>query len=417
MREAPQDWPVVVVGAGAAGLLAALFAARGGAPVLLVETRPKPGAKIRVSGGGRCNVMPSAMSLDDYATSGSRNTLRNILFSWPLADVRRFFEHELAIPMKTEATGKVFPVSEEPLEIVDALLDACARAGVTLTGSFRVAQIVRTHGVRGPCFEVEAADGRRVLAQRLVLATGGLSLPKTGSDGAGLDFAQRLGIATLPTYPALVPLVTSDARWTALAGISVRAQLRAVRGDRVVGESERELLFTHRGFSGPVVLDMSRHVTAPDAAGLRLLVRWGGVREPSWEDALRASSKRLVSTVLSERLPERLADALRAAADVKRERREHELQRAERLRLLSMLNAFVLPVGASEGYAKAEVTAGGIALSEIHARTLECRAAPGLFACGEILDVVGRIGGFNFLWAWTSGRRAGESAAASLRAE
>ena len=415
MSEAPQDWPVVVVGAGAAGLLAALFAARAGARVLLVETRPRPGAKIRVSGGGRCNVLPSAMSLDDYATSGSRNTLRNILLSWPLADVRHFFESELGIPMKTEVTGKVFPVSEQPLDVVDALLGACAHAGVTLAGAFRVTSIVRTNDVRGACFEIAAADGRRVRAQRLVLATGGLSLPKTGSDGAGLHFAQALGVATVPTYPALVPLLTRDARWTALSGVSVRAHLRAVREGRIVGESERELLFTHRGFSGPVVLDMSRHVTAPDAAGLRLLVRWGAVTHPYWEDALRASSKRLVSTVMSERLPERLSNALLAAADVPRERREHELQRAERQRLLAMLDAFVLPVDGNEGYAKAEVTAGGIALAEVHSRTLECRAAPGLFACGEILDVVGRIGGFNFLWAWTSGRRAGEGAAASLR--
>ncbi len=416
MSDAPDEWPIVVVGAGAAGLLAALFAARAGARVMLLETRPRPGAKIRVSGGGRCNVLPSAMTLDDYYSSGSRNTLRNILFSWPLADVRHFFEAELGIPMKTEATGKVFPVSENPLDVVDALLDACARAGVTLTGSFRVTRIARTGGERGASFEVEEAGGRRVLAQRLVLATGGLSLPKTGSDGAGLRFAEALGVATLPTYPALVPLRTDDARWTALSGVSVRARLRALHGDRSVGESERELLFTHRGFSGPVVLDMSRHVTAPDAAGRRLLVHWGGVAS-NWEDALRASSKRLVSTVLAERLPERLADALLAAADVPHERREHELQRAERQRLLATLGAFELPVDGNEGYAKAEVTAGGIALSAIRSRTLECSAAPGLFVCGEILDVVGRIGGFNFLWAWSSGRRAGEAAAASLRAQ
>ncbi|MCX5737892.1 MAG: FAD-dependent oxidoreductase [Proteobacteria bacterium] len=209
MSEMQQQWPVVVVGAGAAGLLAALHAARAGVRVLLVETRPKPGAKIRVSGGGRCNVLPSTMSLDDYATSGSRNTLRNILLGWPLAEVRRFFESELGIPMKTEATGKVFPVSEQPLDVVDALLRACARAGVTLTGAFRVTQIVRTNDARGACFDIEASGGRRVRAQRVVLATGGLSLPKTGSDGAGLRFAELLGVATVPTYPALVPLTTS----------------------------------------------------------------------------------------------------------------------------------------------------------------------------------------------------------------
>src|SRR5262245_48048733 len=200
-----EPWPVVVAGAGAAGMAAALFAGREGARVLLLETRPRPGAKIRVSGGGRCNVLPSEVALDDFHTSGSRHTLRNILFSWPLAPVREFFERDLGVPLRIEPTGKMFPVSERPLDVVEALLRECASAGVVLEGSFPVAEIRRcTSGTAR--FEILAADGRRVLAHRVVLATGGLSLPKTGSDGRGLEMARALGLAVVPTYPALVPL-------------------------------------------------------------------------------------------------------------------------------------------------------------------------------------------------------------------
>lgn len=406
-------WPVVVVGCGAAGMLAALFAARAGAGVLLLETRAKPGAKIRVSGGGRCNVLPSALTLEDYHTSGSRHVLRNILMSWPLDSVREFFETDLQVPLKIESTGKVFPVSEQPLDVVDALLDRLARAGVQLAAGVRVAGLERSRNGGGVRFELPAHGGRRVLARRVILATGGLSLPKTGSDGEGLAMACRLGVEMVPTSPALVPLLTADGRWKKLAGVAVPARIRAVRGERRIDEREREFLFTHRGFSGPVVLDMSRHVTAgaPGAAAVRLLVRWAGGEAGTWENALRASGKRQITNVLRERLPERLAEELAAFAGVAPGRREHELTRSERQHLLQALDAFELPADGNEGYGTAEVTAGGVAMGAIDARTLECRAVPGLHVCGEILDVTGRIGGYNFLWAWVSGRRAGEAAA------
>jgi len=411
---ARHPWPVVVVGCGAAGMLAALFAARAGVEVLLLETRPKPGAKIRVSGGGRCNVLPSLMTLDDYHSSGSRNALRNILLSWPLSAVRDFFESDLHIPLKTEPTGKVFPQSEQPLDVVEALLDRLARAGAKLAAGVRLTRIDRVDGEHGTRFDLVTAEGRIVHAARVILATGGMSLPKTGSDGAGLAMARRLGVATVATSPALVPLLTAEPRWKRLAGVALPARIRAVQGEHCVDEREREFLFTHRGFSGPVVLDMSRHVTAvpaADAPAARLLVRWGGGDAGSWEAALRSSGKRLITTVLRDRLPERLAEELVAIAAVPAARREHELTRAERRQLLQALDAFELPAHGNEGYATAEVTAGGVALEAIEPRTLECRAVPGLHVCGEIVDVVGRIGGYNFLWAWVSGRRAGEAAA------
>lgn len=410
---ARHPWPVVVVGCGAAGMLAALFAARAGAEVLLLETRAKPGAKIRVSGGGRCNVLPSAMTLDDYSTSGSRNKLRNILLSWPLSGVHAFFEGDLQIPLKVEPTGKVFPVSEQPLDVVEALLDRLARAGAKLAAGVRLVRIDPMEDAQGTRFQLVTAEGRAAHARRVILATGGMSLPKTGSDGAGLAMAKRLGVATVPTAPALVPLITADARWKKLAGIALPARVRAMQGEHCIDEREREFLFTHRGFSGPVVLDMSRHltVTSPGAPAVQLRVRWGGGDAGIWEGALRAAGKRLITTVLRERLPERLAEELVACAGIPAGRREHELTRPERLRILKFLDAFELPAHGNEGYATAEVTAGGVALGAIDSRSLECRAVPGLHVCGEIVDVVGRIGGYNFLWAWVSGRRAGEAAA------
>jgi predicted Rossmann fold flavoprotein len=406
-----ENWPVVVVGAGAAGLLAALFAARAGARVLVLETRPRPGAKIRVSGGGRCNVLPVATTLDDFHTSGSRHALRNVLFSWPLADVREFFERDLGVPLKAEPTGKLFPVSERPLDIVEALLAACARAGAVLVCGARVTSLARSADTS---FDLRTEGGDAYSCQRLVLATGGLSLPKSGSDGGGLALARALGCAAAPTYPALVPLTTSEPRWTALAGVSLPVQLQARRGDRAVETREREFLFTHRGFSGPVVLDMSRHVTAPESGGVRLVARWGGAAAPDWDVALRPAGKRLVATLLREHFPDRLADTFLDVAEVPRDRRESDLTRDERRRLATILGAYDLPIRGDEGYATAEVTAGGVALTEVSPRTLESRTVPHLYFCGEMLDVVGRIGGHNFLWAWVSGRRAGVSAAASL---
>jgi len=399
----------VIVGAGAAGLMAAIAAGRAGARVLLLETRPHPGAKLRVSGGGRCNVLPADMSLDDFHTGGSRHALRNILFSWPLASVRAFFEKDLGVPLQAESTGKLFPVSGKAQDVLQALLRESSRAGVTLQGG---AQVVDVHRESAPAgFELALADGRRVRARRLVLASGGLSLPKTGSDGHGLVLAQRLGVPTVPTYPALVPLRSAAARWQALAGLSVRATLRAVCSSRPQDEREGDFLFTHRGFSGPVVLDMSRHLTDPARTGSQLRVRWGGSAAPDWETALRPAGNRQVATLLAAHFPARLAAAFLEAAHVPSDRRESDLARDERRALVEVLCDFPLPVAGNEGYATAEVTGGGVPLDAVDPKTLEARAVPGLHLCGEMLDAIGRIGGYNFLWAWVTGQRAGQAAA------
>ncbi len=407
-------WPVAVVGAGAAGLLAALFAGRAGAQVLLCETRPKPGAKIRVSGGGRCNVLPSQSELDDFFTHGSRNALRNLFASWPLAQVREFFERDLGVALKVEETGKVFPVSDDPREIVDGLLNACAAAGVRLRAGERVVAVRRVDGPAAARFELEFDGGAVVRARSVILATGGLSLPKTGSDGFGFEVARNLGLRVEATYPALVPLLAADAGWGELAGVSLRVELRARAGDKLLGSSAGDFLFTHRGFSGPAALDISRFLAAPNSESVRLEAAWLTFDAAEWERRLSGGGVRAVGGALRELLPRRLVTRLTELASVPVERRLAELTREERKRLVNALAACPLAIAGDEGYRTAEVTAGGVALDEVATKTLESRTIAGLYFAGEVLDVVGRIGGFNFLWAWVSGRKAGMAAASAV---
>jgi hypothetical protein len=409
-------WPAIVIGAGAAGLTAAIFAGRGGVPVLILETRPKPGAKIRISGGGRCNVLPSKVELDDFHTSGSRNRMRNVLFAWPLEEVHAFFEKELDVALKVEPTGKVFPRSDDSRDVVAALLRECTRAGVTLRSSFRVSTLQRVQQDREFLFRLGDDGGETLHCRRVVLASGGLSLPKTGSDGLGMEIAKSLGHRLAPPYPALVPLLCGDASWHELAGLAVRARLTASRGGQILEQREGDLLFTQRGFSGPVVLDMSHHVAKPGSEDVQLLVRWGtGV--PDWDALLREGGGATLGALLRRRMPRRLAVQLLRQASVDRHQRASELSRELRLRLVAVLGSFVLPVSGSEGYRTAEVTGGGVPLEEVVTASLESRSVPGLYFCGEILDVTGRLGGYNFLWAWVSGRKVGVALAAAHAGE
>jgi predicted flavoprotein YhiN len=421
--------PLVVVGTGAAGMLASIFAGNGGVPVLALETRRAPGAKIRVSGGGRCNVLPSVMTLDDYATSGSIKAMRNVLMSWPLAAVQQFFQHDLGVALKIESTGKMFPVSDRSKDVVDALLAAMYSAKVTLRGDARVTSLVRD----SDGFTLTLEGGESIRAARVVLSGGGLSMPKTGSDGGTWAMARKLGHTVLPTYPALVPLLTDDQRWHELAGLSltkivVEAHVRALGSSpasapspahvrapnapaagahtafKSISRHTDDFLFTHSGFSGPSILDVSRHFTQPQPAD-QLTANWAP--EVDWEAMLVSPQKRSVATLVREHMPRRLADTLLTAAEIPLEQTTSDFSRDARKRLVTLLTQCPLTVTGSEGYKTAEVTAGGIPLDEVSLKTLESRKVPGLYICGEMLDVKGRIGGFNFLWAWVTGRRVG----------
>ena len=425
--------PIVVVGAGAAGLLAAVSAAGAGIRVLLLERTRDGGRKILLSGGGRCNILPSTADPARFVTDSSPNTLRKLLLSWPLAEQRRFFEEEAGIPLALEPeTGKLFPASNRARDVRDRLL-ALARArgveiryGATVTGieppttpdalwAIRLAPDDTSSGIGEPAIRLAPSDELRTAA--VVLATGGLSMPGTGSDGAGLTLAQRLGHTVHTPYPALTPLTATGAPHTALAGVSTVVSLRAPLGAGRAATAHGGFLFTHRGYSGPAVLDLSHLAVRSRLLGSRrqpLLVQWTELDAPAWDELLRTGAGTSAS-LLRRHLPERLASTLAAEAGVEPGRRAPQLRRDERLRLVERLTRYPLPWTGDEGYAKAEVTGGGVSLAEVDPRTLESRHHPGLFLCGEMLDAFGPIGGHNFQWAWATGRAAGLGAAAKAR--
>jgi predicted Rossmann fold flavoprotein len=410
---AENDLPIVIVGAGAAGLLAAIFSTQSSRRVLLLERTRDGGRKILVSGGGRCNVLPSAVDPGRFFTDSSPNTLRKILSSWPLSEQRRFFEEEAGIPLSLEPeTGKLFPVSNSSREVRDRLIALARRRGAEV----RFETVVT--GLEPPAGEepwkVRLADGQAIPAVAVVVATGGLSLPGTGSDGAGFEIVRRLGHTVHPTYPALTPLTLDPPRYASLAGISRTVTLRAP-GQKRTFMTRDGFLFTHRGYSGPAVLDLSHLAVRSRLAGgppQPIFVQWTEMDAEEWDRLLREGSG-TVAGLLRRHLPERLAEALLADAEVDGARGLAQLRREERRRLVTALADHPLPWTGDEGYRKAEVTGGGVTLSEIDPRTLESRLRPGLFLCGEILDAFGPIGGYNFLWAWATGRSAGLGAANS----
>jgi predicted Rossmann fold flavoprotein len=402
--------PVVVVGGGAAGVMAALHAAEGGADVLLLERTPDGGRKILISGGGRCNVLPSKLDPTRYVTASSPHTLRKILLSWPLAEQRSFFEETLGIELSLEEeTGKLFPVSGRAREVRDTLFAAAAERGARLRFEAKVTALRPA----GAGWSLELEGGERLAAAAVILATGGLSVPATGSDGIGLRLVRALGHTVHPTYPALTPLTATPPVHAGLAGVSLEVAIEAplARGSFT---TRGGFLFTHRGYSGPSVLDVS-HLAVLSAmeGGERqpLLVRWTELDAAGWDSLLREGGAGTVGGALRRRLPSRLAEQLLREAEVETDRTLAELRREERARLVEALARYPLPWTGDEGYKKAEVTGGGVALGEVDPRTLESRLHRGLFLCGEILDAFGPIGGYNFLWGWATGRAAGRAAA------
>ena len=398
---------IVVVGAGAAGVLAAIHAAQGGAETVLLERTADGGRKILISGGGRCNILPARLDESRFVTDSSPHTLRQIIRAWPLPQQIAFFERELGLALVEEtATGKLFPVSNRARDVRDGLLALAARHGV----QFRPGAAVTDAAPIAAGWQVSLASGA-IHADALILATGGLSVPQTGSDGRGLQIAQRLGHTLHPTYAALTPLTADPAPFGHLSGVSLPVTVAARDGERSATASGG-FLFTHRGYSGPTVLDVSHvAVRAASAGAAQIRVNWTGLDEAAWVEALRPDGTRNVAGVLRERLPDRLALALLAAASVEPGRPLAQLRRDERVRLIETLARGLLPWTGHEGYKKAEVTGGGVSLAEIHPRTMESRRHPGLYLCGEMLDAFGPIGGYNFLWAWVTGRAAGRAAA------
>ncbi len=401
------------MGAGAAGTMAAIFAASSGADTRLLERTKDGGRKILISGGGRCNILPVEVDESRFVTDSLPHTLRHMVRSWPLGEQIAFFEGELQLPLVEEReSAKLFPHSQRAREVRDKLFACARRKGVQILTDTLVTGLVP----RGAGWIVERHAGDPLEADAVILATGGLSVPQTGSDGRGLEMARHLGHAIQPTYAALTPLLSKGIReslFEGLSGVSLRVTITA-RSNGRSAEATGGFLFTHEGFSGPAVLDVS-HVAVRSLSDAEepaaIAVRWSALGDLDWEEALRPKASRTVLAAVGAALPHRLAEALVLAAGIEAGRQLSQLTRAERLRLVELLVRTPLAWTGHEGYKKAEVTGGGVGLGEIDPRTMESRRHKGLFLCGEMLDAFGPIGGYNFLWAWATGRAAGIGAA------
>jgi predicted Rossmann fold flavoprotein len=392
--------------------MAAIFAAASGAQTTLLERTADGGRKILISGGGRCNILPARLDESRFVTDSSRNTLHKIVRSWPLAEQRAFFENELGLKLVEETeSSKLFPESNRARDVRDGLLVHATQRGARIVMNTRVTDIVSIDNGR---WRVERDGDTPLECDAVIVATGGLSVPNTGSDGTGLSILRKLGHTMHPTYAALTPVTAEPAPFAELSGVSLTVRITATSAERNA-TATGGFLFTHRGYSGPSVLDVSHVVvrstndhTNPPAC---MSVCWSELGDAEWEVALRASGTRTVAGAVRTAMPDRLASALIAAAGVEPTRMLAELKRDERRALIDTLVRGDLPWTGNEGYKKAEVTGGGLSLAEIDPRTMESRRHQGLFVCGESLDAFGPIGGYNFLWAWATGRAAGRGAA------
>jgi hypothetical protein len=386
-------WDVVVIGAGASGLMCAATAGARGRRVLVLDHAPQPGAKILVSGGGRCNFTNREVTAEHYLSANPR-FCTSALARYPPRRFLELLEHR-GIRWHEREDGQLF-LEGSARQIVEMLREACARAGARIEPGRRIGQVAR--GADG--FAVETGGGT-VRATALVVATGGLSYAKLGASDFGFELARRFGLAVVQPHPALVPFVFSRADrdiYAGLAGISLDAAL-SCSGSTFAGK----IIFTHRGLSGPAALQASLRWQPGEPLVVDLLPGTDILGELLSRRGSRAEPKSL----LAQRLPRRLAaircERLGAAGPLNRipERVLRELAGG--------LHAWTILPGGTEGYDTAEVTAGGVDTAELSSKTMEARRVPGLYFVGEVVDVTGALGGYNLHWAWASGHAAGET--------
>ena len=402
---ADNAWDAIVVGAGAAGMMCAAVAGQRGARVLLVDHAEKLAEKIRISGGGRCNFTNLHTGPENFL-SANPQFCRSALVRYTPADfialVRR---HGIGFHEKHK--GQLF-CDRSSAQIVDMLRAECAAGGVRWAMPCRVERI----GRRGALFEVATSQGTRT-ARRVVIATGGLSIPKLGATDFGHRVAREFGLRTVPTAPALVPLTFDAGDWrpfAPLAGIALEVEVRCGRG-----RFAEDLLFTHRGLSGPAILQISSYWNPGDSLAIDLVPALSGDALARALIERKSDSRQHLANALTAFLPRRLADGWLAVQELRGDQRLAQTTDRALRALADSLHRWSLVPSGSEGYRKAEVTRGGVDTGELSQTTLEAARVPGLHFIGEVVDVTGWLGGYNFQWAWASGFAAGQAIASRRR--
>ena len=390
---------VLVIGAGAAGLMCAAEAGKRGRRVLVVDHARKPAEKIRISGGGRCNFTNLYASPEYYLSQNPRYCV-SALARYTAQDFIALVE-QYGIAYHEKVLGQLF-CNGSSQEIISMLLEECRRAGAEIRLQTTVEQVSKPDGE----FHVKTNAGE-VICESLVVASGGLSIPKMGASGLGYWIARQFGLNIVPTQPALVPFTLTETQmqpWQGLSGVSLQAEVQCGRQSFRGG-----LLFTHRGFSGPAMLQISSYWQPAQALCFNLAP--GQDITVLLKEAKAANSRQEPATLLGAVLPKRLAQRIT----------EQHLPESNGFRLADLPDRQLEQLGhavhswqfvphGTEGYRTAEVTLGGVDTTELSSKTMESRKVPGLFFIGEVVDVTGHLGGFNFQWAWASGYVAGQYA-------
>jgi predicted Rossmann fold flavoprotein len=414
-------WDAIIIGGGAAGLWAAGTAASRNKRVLVLEKNNKAGVKILMSGGTRCNIThhcDSRKIADAFGRNG--RVLLSALSRLSPADVVREFESE-GVETKVEETGKVFPVSDHAIDVRDAVVRRLARHGAELMTGTAV-EVVRPSAT-GVGFDVIASSTTERLelwSETVLITTGGLSYSGCGTTGDGYPWVQAMGHTITPLRPALTPLTSNESWVHELSGLTlddIHVTARVFGEDRKLMKQEREgsrggFLWTHFGCSGPTAMNVSRclsDLVLQQSAELAIDLLPDMSRDAceQWLIAAGKESNRVISNVLSQRIPRRLAIALLNRVGAVSDPHMAELPKKTRSAVVENLKQCLIPISGTRGYPKAEVTAGGVALSEVNFQDMQSRKQPGLYLAGEILDLDGPIGGYNFQAAWSTGHAAG----------
>ena len=406
------DSPVVVIGGGAAGMMAALSARRAGARVILVEPNEKLGRKLYITGKGRCNLTNNTTP-EGVLRHVPRNGrfLYSAVTRFPPAAVMEYFE-TLGVPLKTERGGRVFPCSDRAADVIDALFFALKKAGVTLLRDRATALEIQEGRVTGVVLEVQT-----LAAGAVILATGGLSYPATGSTGDGYRLAQQAGHTIVEPRPSLVPLEEAGDTCARMQGLSLKNVTLTLKNQKkkAVFQEQGEMLFTHFGLSGPLVLSASAHANWAKDTYTAVIDLKPALDEEKLEarilrDVAQAPNKAF-HNFLEGLLPRLLIPVAGERAQIPADLPVNAMTRAQRRRLMEVMKHFAIPIAGPRPIKEAIITAGGVKTGEVDPGSMMSKKTAGLFLAGELLDVDAYTGGFNLQIAWCTGRAAGEGAA------
>ncbi|MBR1710569.1 MAG: NAD(P)/FAD-dependent oxidoreductase [Clostridia bacterium] len=405
---------VIVIGGGAAGMIAALFSARDGAKTRLLESNEKLGKKVYITGKGRCNLTNTA-DREAFLQQVSRNPrfLMSALAKFDSTNTVQLF-HELGMPTKVERGGRVFPVSDKASDVTKALKKAMEDAGVQIALNTKVTSVTPEEGG----FLIETEDGSFYHSAAVIIATGGCTYPATGSTGDGYRFAEKMGLRVLPQYPSLVGMNMTGLQ--RLQGLTLKnVRLSAKVGNKLIYREIGELLITHFGISGPLVLELSSHMPEKYEDARVVLNLKPGMQEDEIDARLirelEANRRKELKTVMTSFFPSRLAGLFPELCGLDPEMYCGNVTREQRKEIRMKMTEFPLPVTSPRSMEEAIITRGGVDVKEISPGTMMSKKNPGLFFAGEVLDVDAHTGGFNLQIAWSTGSLAGKSAAAFIR--